>query len=236
MALTPWRVAVLLCVAAICVAIATLDVAAPGVPASCNTAKSSLNHHLIGNAETAYDKILIEEPSSTCASQGIKAVVTAWCAWGKTLTEHRATVEAVKVYTTALEDQPMNAGVDQCALEGLEGANSSVTAASCPNALQAACDITLVNVYGVNGKNGTNGRSGLDGRNGLNGRNGLDGKNGSNGHSGVNGANGKNGANGRNGKNGSNGHDGVNGKNGQNGVGIGNASLCEGAACHDSGG
>jgi hypothetical protein len=218
----------LLCVAAICVAIAALDVAAPGVPASCDTAKTSLNHHLIRNAEGAYGKILTKEPSSKCALQGMKEVVTAWCAWGKTLKEHRATVEAVKVYTAALEDQPTNGGADKCALTGLEGANSSVTAASCPNALKAACNITLVNVYGVNGKNGLNGRNGLSGKNGANGVNGHSGVNGRNGANGKNGANGRNG---RNGGNGLNGRNGRNGANGNNGVGIGNASLCQGTAC-----
>jgi hypothetical protein len=233
MGLTPWRVVTLLCVAAVCVAIAVLDVAAPGVP-PCETAKTSLNHHLIRNAESAYGTILTKEPGSGCALQGMKEVVTAWCAWGKTLKEHRATVEAVKVYTTALEDQPTDGGADRCALAGLEEASSSVTAASCPNALKAACNVTLVNVYGVNGRNGQNGRNGL---NGQDGRNGPNGKNGANGHSGLsgrNGANGRSGANGRDGRNGLNGHNGrngANGKNGENGVGIGNASLCQGAAC-----
>ena len=124
MGLTPWRVVVLLCVAAICVVIAVLDVAAPGVPASCDGAKNSLNYHLIDNAERAYGKILSKEPGRACALQGMKEVVTAWCAWGKTLKEHRATVEAVKVYTTALEDQPTDGGADRCALAGLEEASS----------------------------------------------------------------------------------------------------------------
>ncbi len=243
MRLTPFRVVALLCVAAICVAIAALDIAAPSAPVSCDTAKTSLSHHLIRNAERAYGKILSEEPSSECALQGMSGVIAAWCAWGKTLKEQGATVQAVKAYTAALEDQPTGAAADRCALQGLRQANSSVTAASCPNDLKAACNITLVNVYGVNGKNGVNGlngRDGLNGKNGLNGANGRTGRagangrngaNGKNGASGRNGVNGRNGRNGRNGLNGHNGRNGANGKNGENGVGIGNAAPCKGADC-----
>jgi hypothetical protein len=214
MGLTPWRVVGAVLAATLLVAIAVLDIAAPPQLASCSSAEESVKAGLTSQAEHAYAKILSKEPTSHCARDGMAKVGRAWCERGKQLMEGGATLEAVTVYTTALEEQPRSQRPPNCALDGLRAANSAAAVAACPYALKAACNVTVVNVNGVNGENGRNGSNGANGRPGTNGKNGANGQPGPNGKNGVNGKSGANGRNGANGKSGANGHNGFNGRNG----------------------
>lgn len=240
MGLTPWRVIGLVLAVTLLVAIAILDIAAPSKSVSCGSAEESVTAGLISQAERFYVKILAEEPASHCARNGMAEVGKAWCKRGKQLIQGGATLEAVKVYTTALDEQPRSQRPPNCALEGLRAASSAAAVATCPNALKAACNVTVVNVNGVNGVNGKNGLNGKNGDNGKPGINGTSGPNGQPGIDGQNGADGKNGANGKTGpngrpgppgqagRNGLNGHNGLNGRNGANRVYV---PPCKGTDC-----
>jgi hypothetical protein len=219
MRLTPLRVIGLLAVAAILAATAILDMAASAPSASCASAKSSLNEGLTSQAESAYLKLLAKEPTSPCAKEGVKKVGDAWCERGKRLMDGRATLEAVKAYTQALNEPPTPQPLS-CALKGLAEVNAGVATAHPPDTLKAACNVTMVNVYGVNGKNGLNGQNGLNGLNGKNGENGKHGASGAPGKPGAPGRPGRGGLNGHNGHNGHNGRNGLNGKNGKNGLNV----------------
>jgi hypothetical protein len=106
MGLTPWRVLGAVLAATLLVAIAVLDIAAPPQPASCSSAEESVKAGLTSQAERAYAKILSKEPTRHCARDGMAKVGEAWCNRGKQLMEGGATLEAVKVYTTAVDEQP----------------------------------------------------------------------------------------------------------------------------------
>ena len=221
MGLTPWRVIGLAVAAMALVVVAFLDIAAPAKTASCGAAKSSLTAGMTSQAERAYVKILGADPTSDCAQEGMAKLGEKRCERASQLSDAGATLEAVKLYTAALNEQPWGQRPPRCALEGLRKASSAVAVADCHEVLKAACNVTVVNVNGVNGRNGFNGKNGnngADGKPGEDGHNGQNGKPGAPGRNGSNGRNGMNGGSGRNGLNGHNGHNGLNGRNGLNGT------------------
>jgi hypothetical protein len=91
-------------------------------PASCASAKDSYDHHLLAQAREAYASILADEPGSSCATDGMDAVVQAQCHRADLLATDKLTTEARKIYTSIVEAElPDWHGDARCARQGLVG-------------------------------------------------------------------------------------------------------------------
>jgi hypothetical protein len=146
--LTPWRVTGLIVLAAVLVAIAVLDATEPSktpAQAACETAESSETQGLVNQAEHGYLAILAKDPSNDCAKKGTLRVGARWCARAALLKKGGATLEAVKVYTAALDEQPYDTPLE-CAVIGLRGLGGAGSAAECHGAVNAQCVDLVVNV------------------------------------------------------------------------------------------
>jgi hypothetical protein len=75
-------------------------------PESCTRANAARHQYLIGNAEQAYRAILADEPGSTCARAGMRAIAKHRCEAANRLYKGKATEEAKKAYTALLSLEP----------------------------------------------------------------------------------------------------------------------------------
>src|SRR6202140_1590299 len=111
-----WGVLALVLLAGALAAIALLDLTAPApdVLAPCSGAKVNPEKGLTRQAEQTYLAILKKEPTSQCARSGMDAVSKVWCDRGNELLTGKAYVDAVKVFNTLLEEEPLGKPRRQC--------------------------------------------------------------------------------------------------------------------------
>lgn len=154
MRLTSWQGIGLFAIAAVFVAIAFLDTAAPK---SCSDADAGRRSNLMKQAEKAYTAILAEEPESTCAREGMGLVVQQLCRRAARTLAAGHPEDAQKAYSAVLAMEPPGALFTECKRR---------PQAECPAA--EACP--------TGGKPGKQGKPGKRGKRGKRGKPGKDGE------------------------------------------------------------
>lgn len=115
MRLNPWRLIVPLAIAGVALILVVLRGTAP---ASCSEASAGLRAGLLTGAQKEYASILRSEPESSCARDGLQALVTQRCSRAKLFAQAGAKRQAEKLYGAVLDFEPADLNVD-CALAGL---------------------------------------------------------------------------------------------------------------------
>jgi len=134
--MSPFRVILLVLLAALLVSVAVLDKVAP---TDCGDADTQLNDGLVKLADASYTEVLKDDPGSKCAVTGLHNVAQARCDRAQRILVTKSNDEATKAFVALLASEPPEPGFT-CAVDGLAqlaqaskdgGAAETTTTCSC---------------------------------------------------------------------------------------------------------
>lgn len=156
--MSPFRVVLLGLLAAVLGSVAILDKVAP---TDCGEAKSLLKDGLVKPADAAYTEVLKDDPSSKCATTGLREVAEARCKRAKRVLATKSNDEATKAFVALLASEPpepaFTCGVDGLAMLAETDASGGETQTG------ATCSCVQCPSPTGNGGTGNGGSNGGDG-------------------------------------------------------------------------